>query len=80
MKETPLPLMVWAMITVGFSEPALAWACAKARFQRVRVVAVRLDDVPAEGTATYPRTGARARVFSQKSRLCILLWSTTATR
>ena len=54
MKETPLPLTVWATTQVGL--PLVASASSKALSDRRQVVAVDLDGVPAEGA---PLVGQR---------------------
>ena len=46
MNETPLPLMVWAIIAVGL--PLVAAASANAPCNRGNVVPVDLDGVPSE--------------------------------
>ena len=57
MNETPLPLMVWAMMQVGL--PLVAAASANASCNGGKVVAIHLDDVPAEGA---PLIGERLEI------------------
>ena len=70
MKDTPLPLMVWAMMTVGFPVPAF---CRKGPLERVHVVAVHLDHIPAKGLPLFPERGQGQGVFAEVQALHLVM-------
>ena len=77
MKDTPLPLVVSAMMTDGL--PVLALACSKAA--RSAATSWPLTVCVCQPKARHlSAKGSRAMVFSLKSSDCIRLRSITAMR
>ena len=71
MNETPLPLMVCAMITVGL--PFVSSASAKAFCSAANVVAVHFDGVPAEAAPLVRQRTHSHDVFHEAVELNLVV-------